>query len=82
LFLSEAQQIFAMRGTRWSLKRILEIYTGKIAEITDLEDQKNPFSFTVKLPITRAEINPEIIEQIIDIHKPAHTTYKLYYKRG
>ncbi len=81
LFLSEAHQIFAMRGTRWSLTRILEIYTGKSAEIIDLDDDDNPFSFTVKLPVTQAEINPEIVEQIIEVNKPAHTTYKLFYRR-
>ena len=79
--LTHAYEIFALRGTKKALSQVLEIYTGRSPEIIDLDDDDNPFSFTVRLPVTRAEIDPEIIEQIIEQSKPAHTTYKLFYKR-
>lgn len=80
--LAEAYEIFALRGTRKALSRVLEIYTGRSPEILDLEDKDKPFSFTVKLPVTVDEVKPALVEQIIDLNKPAHTTYKLLYRRN
>jgi phage tail-like protein len=79
--LGEAHMIFARRGTKWALSRILEIYIGDSPEITDQDENLDPFTFSIRLPVTQKESNPELIEAIIDANKPAHTTYELHYKR-
>jgi phage tail-like protein len=75
--LKEASQIYARRGTRWALSRVLEIYTGHAPQITEFSDQRNPFTFAVKLTLRDNKVNKELIERIIDANKPAHTTYVL-----
>jgi len=79
--LSEAHQIYARRGTRWSLSRVLEIYTGLKPEILDQNDDLDPHTFSVKIPVSKRKSNPELIEAIIDANKPAHTSYKLQFGR-
>ena len=77
--LAEAPHLYARRGTRWALSRVLEIYTGREPEIVEFENEEEPFSSTVRLPFTRQELNPTLLEQIIDAHKPAHTIYRLRF---
>ncbi len=79
--LLEAHQIFARRGTRWALSRVLEIYSGVEPEIIDLEEDEDPFTFTVKLPLAEEEVDRRLIERIVDANKPAHTNYKLLFKK-
>jgi phage tail-like protein len=79
--IGEAHMIFARRGTKWALSRVLEIYLGTSPEITDQDENLDPFTFSIQLPVTKKASNPELIEAIIDANKPAHTTYKLSYKR-
>lgn len=79
--LAEAHQIYARRGTRWALSRVLQIYTGHIPAITDLGEDREPFTFSVKLPLRKRDVNQDLIEAIIDANKPAHTTYELEFKR-
>lgn len=78
--LIEANQIFARRGTAWALARVLEIYTGYEPEILDLEKDQDPFTFTIKLPVTEKEVDRQLIERIVDANKPAHTSYNLLFK--
>lgn len=78
--LKEAHQIYACRGTRRALARVLEIYTGHKPEIIDLDEDQEPFTFTVKLPLRSGEVNRELAERIIDANKPAHTGYTLAFK--
>ena len=76
-YLQEAQQIYARRGTRWALSRVLEIYTGSVPEIIDTGKDLEPFTFRVRL--TR-QIRPEQrgqVEALIVAHKPVHTAYVL-----
>ena len=77
--LAEAPRLYARRGTRWALARVLEIYTGREPEIVEFEEEDDPFSFTVRLPFARRELNVTLLEQIIDAHKPAHTMYSLRF---
>lgn len=79
--LQEAHRIYGRRGTRWALSRVLEIYTGHLPDIDDESADLDPFTFTVKIPLRQKELNQELIERIIDFNKPAHTTYKLKFKR-
>lgn len=77
-FLKEASRIYARLGTRWSLSRTLEIYSGVPPTIRELEEPA--FSFTVELPFVRGKFPHEIIEQLINMNKPAFTTYEVVYK--
>ncbi len=79
-FLAEAHQLYARRGTRWALQRVLEIYTGARPEIVDLEPDQDPFVFTVRLPLPANRVNLALLEQIIDAHKPAYTSYRLLFR--
>ena len=79
--LVEADQLFAMRGTRYALSRVLELYTGTVPEIIESGEQGGealpPFSFRV---ITRpaspaAPTDPRVIDELVDLFKPAHAIY-------
>ncbi|MGD2077132.1 MAG: phage tail protein I [Chloroflexota bacterium] len=80
--LREAHQIYARRGTRGALARVLEIYTGVEPEILDLEEKADPFTFTVKVPLPESEVNRGLLERIVDASKPAHTNYELQFKKN
>lgn len=75
--LTECHQLYARRGTRYALVRLLEIYTGQQPEI--VEDGQPPFTFTVRLPFREREVNRQMVEQIIEANKPAHTNYVLEF---
>jgi phage tail-like protein len=77
--LSEAHQLYARRGTRWALGRVLEIYTGHSPEISDQGKALEPFTFIVRLPLRVGELERQSIERIVNANKPAHTTYKLEF---
>ena len=77
----DAHKIFARRGTRWALNRVLELYLGKPVEIVDQGKDLDPHTFQVALPVQKRDIDPELIEALIEAHKPAHTLYKVRYKR-
>ncbi len=79
-FLQEAYQLYAMRGTKWSLTRMLEIYLGKPPKISDIHDDENPFLFLVNIPLAERHVNRILVEQMIEMDKPAHTTYKLEFR--
>ncbi len=77
--LEEAHQIYSRRGTRFALSRVLEIYTGHKPEILEFTNERDPFTFTVRLAIRSDKANRELIEQLIDTSKPAYTSYKLEF---
>lgn len=79
--LSEAHEIYAQRGTKKALSRILEIYTGQTPVIDDISDGLEPFTFTVEIPLKKSEVNAALVEALINQHKPAYTNYKLHLKR-
>jgi len=78
--LKEAHSIYARRGTRWALSRVLEIYTGQTPTIVDTDPDLEPFTFKVSLPAVAARLEREMIERLIDAHKPAHTLYTLEFR--
>jgi phage tail-like protein len=80
-FLKEAHLLYARRGTGWALSRVLEIYTGVKPQIIDDDEKLDPHTFRVKIPLRKRELNPDLVEAIIDANKPAHTTYKLEFRR-
>lgn len=77
--LAEASEIFERRGTPWALSRVLEIYLGRPVTIEDQAEDLDPFTFVVALPVRRSEVKRDLIEMLIDAHKPAHTMYKLTF---
>ncbi len=76
--LAEAPRIYARRGTRWALSRVLEIYTGHEPTVIDIGRDLEPFTFRVILP-RAARARESLIERLINAHKPAHTTYTLEF---
>lgn len=79
LFLKDAHQLYAMRGTKWAMARTLSIYTGQEVEIVDLDDDDNPFLFKVRFPCRENEIERVLVEKMIEIDKPAHTIFQLEF---
>lgn len=75
--LSECHLLYARRGTRYALSRLLQIYTGQPPQI--VEDGQPPFTFTVQLPFRERDVNRQMVEQIIEANKPAHTNYVLEF---
>jgi phage tail-like protein len=82
VFLKEAHQLYARRGTKWSLTRLLEIYTGRTPEIID-DDSQPAFTFTVKLSQRQRDLRDLMvgIERIIEANKPVYTSYQLEFGR-
>jgi len=74
--IAEAAELYRRRGTRWSLSRHLEIYTGVAPEIREPEKQPHHFVVVLRLP-RGANVDRAIVERIIQANKPAHTTYQL-----
>jgi phage tail-like protein len=77
--LAEAHEIYARRGTRWAVARVMEIYIGCKPEIIDLAEGQVPFTFTVRVPLRAQEVDRELVERLIDANKPAHTSYTLEF---
>jgi phage tail-like protein len=80
--LAEAHRLYARRGTRWALTRVLEIYTGSLPEIADQGQDQEPFTFLVRLPVAAGALDRQSIERIVDANKPAHTTYTIVFDHG
>lgn len=78
--LKEAGSIYGRRGTHWALSRVLEIYLGKAPEIIEFQDPRDPYTFTIKLPVRLGQVSRELLEQIIDASKPAHANYNLEFR--
>lgn len=76
-FLKDAHLIYSRRGTRWALSRVLEIYTGKTPEIIEFAAGQEPHTFIVRLPCKANQVNRELVQRLIEMNKPAHTTYAL-----
>lgn len=74
--LKDAHQIYARRGTRWALSRVIEILTGYKPTIIDEGDDLPDFTFKVILPLSASHINREMIERLVDANKPGHTMYQ------
>jgi phage tail-like protein len=74
-FLKEAYSIYSCTGTRAGLSRILEIYCGSSPEIDDQSEGLPPHTFRVKL--TGTSVERKHVERLINVYKPAHTTYTL-----
>ena len=74
--LAEAAELYRRRGTRWSLSRYLEIYTGLIPQIEEPDDQPHLFSVVLRHPKGQG-LDRATVKRIIEASKPAHTIYTL-----
>jgi phage tail-like protein len=83
-FIANVIQLYRWRGSRANLQRLLKIFTGGEAVIT--EDADTPHYFYVALslpkewrekPVEFLGRKKEIAYDLIDLEKPAHTFYKL-----
>ena len=77
IFLREAAQLYNRRGTRWSMVRMLEIYTGMKPEISDQGSSIKPFHFEVVFKKGIGTAQKVLVEQLIDKNKPAQSFYLL-----
>jgi phage tail-like protein len=74
--LAEAIDLYRWRGTRYGLVRMIEVCTGITPEITDNPAQ--PYVFDVKIALPKGgETDKNLIEELIQAHKPAHAGYRL-----
>jgi phage tail-like protein len=75
--LQQAGWLFKRRGTRAGLERMLELYFGVRPEIA--EPAKEPFTFVVRLALSesRVKLGADVVEAIVQAHKPAHTAFRL-----
>jgi phage tail-like protein len=80
MFLKEVYSLYARRGTPWALWRLLGIYTGCNPEIDDQSPDLEAHTFRVRLPIKKTAIDVEKVKQLIEMNKPAHTSYFLEFK--
>ena len=78
--LREAHRIYARRGTRWAMSRLLEIYTGSEPEIVEFSDPQDPFTFIIRLPMRERDVNRQLLEALIDSNKPSQTSYELEFR--
>lgn len=83
--IAKAEWLFARRGTKAAMRQLLAIYIDRDAdyvEIMDVEQKGKPMpdhTFFVYLPKS-AEDQRKYIEALINAHKPAHTSYQLFFR--
>jgi phage tail-like protein len=74
--LAEAIDLYRWRGTRYGLVRMIEVCTGITPEVT--ENTAQPYTFDVKIALPRGgDIDKNLIDELIQAHKPAHAGYRL-----
>lgn len=78
ILLTNASVLFGRRGTRAALAQVLELFTGYAPEIQDQGDDLPPHTFRVCVYMD-LETDQAPIAGLIDLFKPAHTTYELTY---
>lgn len=78
--LNEAHMIYARRGTRWALTRLLEIYTDQTPDIIEFEDDMDAHTFRIILKKDKS-VDEDLVTRLIDVNKPAHTSYQLEFKK-
>jgi phage tail-like protein len=72
----QVSDLYAYRGTAYGLTKILEIWTGATAQIT--EDTSQPFVFRVRLKVPPGtEIDRDLVLDLLNEHKPAASGFVL-----
>ena len=78
LLLLAAPEIYGWWGTAYALQMVLDIYTGTTVRIVD-DATLPPFTFRVEIPLPHSDKWQEGVERLINMHKPAHTTFELHF---
>lgn len=80
---AQAALLYKWRGTRFGLSEHIKIYTDLEPEIKEPEDQDHHFEVLLRIPknhwtskIEASEFR-SMITRIIEVNKPAHTSYTL-----
>jgi phage tail-like protein len=74
--LAEAMELYRWRGTAYGLSRMLEVCVGVAPTIA--EDSRRPYVFRISVRVPpEARVRPEMIERLVQAHKPAHVGYVL-----
>jgi phage tail-like protein len=73
--LLETAELQRWRGTPYTLTRMIELSTDLTAKIE--EDIGEPFVFRVTLPRGTSKQHVEIVRELVETYKPAHTGYRL-----
>jgi phage tail-like protein len=77
--LAQAMELYSWRGTRYGLERMIEVCTGLTPEIRNSSSQ--PFVFHIRVTLTPGAsseiLDKDLIEELIQAHKPAHAGYIL-----
>ena len=73
--LMESAELQRWRGTKYTLARMIELSTDVTSSI--VEDPSDPFVFSVKLPRGTNDKQLEMVRDLVESHKPAHTGYRL-----
>jgi phage tail-like protein len=79
--LTKAPQIFAHWGTAYALSQVLEIYLGQPPIIRD-DESLPPFTFNVHIPLPVTAVDRAALEELVDAHKPAFTSYQLTFEEN
>lgn len=79
--LINAHRLFRLKGTRNALVEAIEIVTGCDVEIDDLTTKGANFIVSVRCTDGNAP-DRALVEQLIDMFKPIHTTYQLIIARS
>ncbi len=77
--LAQAMELYSWRGTMYGLARMIEVCTGLRPQIS--EQPSEPFVFHVRIALSPAPggetVDRALIEELIQMHKPAHAGYVL-----
>jgi phage tail-like protein len=77
--LAQATELYRWRGTTHGLIRMIEVCTGLTPEIRESSSQ--PFVFHIRVTLQTGPdgetIDKALIEDLIQMHKPAHAGYLL-----
>jgi phage tail-like protein len=75
----EGAQLHRWRGTSYALTRIIELHTDISPTIED--DPNKEYTFHIKLPKGTSTDIKEVVQHLVETHKPAHTGYTLQISR-
>ena len=77
--LTQAIDLYKWRGTPYGLTRMLEVCTGLIPTITENPLEPFVFRISITLPPEASDhaVDRNLIEDLIQLHKPAHAGYIL-----
>ena len=78
--LAEAMDLYRWRGTRKGLIQMIEVCTGFTPVISDVPGQPFVFRITISALAGRDAPDKNLIEELIQMHKPAHAGYILEVK--